>query len=76
MDARETQKLLIKPAIPHLAGDFRIVKGNFLIKYPISDIVRDFVSEDLPIKMIFTYIHFLNHYIYYLTTFIYHLVTG
>jgi hypothetical protein len=45
MDARETQKLLIKPVINHLNGDFRTVKGNFLIKYPIDDIITGFCFE-------------------------------
>ena len=45
MNTQEIQKLLIKPAIKQLKGDFRIVKGTFLVKYPIEDIITGFCFE-------------------------------
>ncbi len=45
MNTKEIQKNLIKPVINYLNGDFRTVKGNFLIKYPIEDIITGFCFE-------------------------------
>jgi len=45
MTTREINKNLIKPVLRQLNDDFRIVKGNFLIKYPVKDILTGFCFE-------------------------------
>lgn len=63
MNAKEIQKLLIKPVISHLNGDFRTIKGNFLIKYPIGDIITGFCFERSLDKNDF-YIHAFSQPLY------------
>ena len=74
MNAREIQKLLIKPAIPYLADDFRIVKGNFLIKYPIKDIITGFCFGRSSDKNDF-YLHAFSQPLYLLHDY-FHLTFG